>query len=426
LKGVRLPEAIVALAVFASFVAVGLLDSSNRQRQAAQYDSFSSYDYQRGGYQAWFTMLGDEGIAVTRYQRRPAYLNDSIATLIIANNIFDAELRAELGQPYGIYTGADLATLENWVKAGGRLIWLVDQATSLALPGGTQLTSKPTAATLSLPLVAKVGQQKDTALAISPSPLTNGVNAVLGTGNLRVPFTNAPSLSPLVADARGTVVGWYPLGKGSVIVVTDESIFENGRLEKADNARLAYNLATFGLQPGQTVAFEEWSHGYQSGNTWWAILPARFRAAFCICAAALLLLLFGSTWRFGPALKLVENDERTSFEYLTSVANLLERGGASRKAVSDLAQLAMHAAARSVGLPDTATAATLSARLRGGEGGDRRANDLVELDRIAGFENPSPAEVLKAAQLAISLRKEFSGNGREHFRPGWPAARRSA
>ncbi len=426
----RAPELVIALAVLICFVAVGWLDYSNQRRQAATYDSFSSFDYQHGGYRAWFEMLRDEGIRLARYERRPAYLSDSVATLVLANNAFDAELRQEFGQPSGVYSDADLLALAQWVKRGGRLVWLVDEATSLApstakgsLRSAIDLVSQDP---LHLPVVANVGSEKDAALAIAPSPFTQGVKAVSGSSGLRVPFDKNFSLSPLVADRSGIVVGWYPLGKGSVIVVTDETLFENGKLAQADNARLGYNLATYALQPGQTVAFEEWSHGYQSGDTWWAILPQPFRVAFGIAGIALLLLLFGATWRFGPAVPLPENNERTSFEYLTSMAGLLERGRAARKAVRDLAHLALHASARSVGLPDAATASAIAERLRGTNAGERRADDVVMLERLAGYENPSSAELVEAAQLALSLRKEFSLDGFQRIEPRHSTQRRSA
>ena len=42
---------------------------------------------------------------------------------------------------------------------------------------------------------------------------------------------------------------------------------------RADNARLSYDLATTGLTPHGSVAFDEWTHGYVAGDTWWSILP---------------------------------------------------------------------------------------------------------------------------------------------------------
>jgi hypothetical protein len=426
----RVPTAdlIIGLAAFACFITVALLDYGHQKRQVATYDSFSSFDYQRGGYRAWFEMLQAEGVRVARFEQHPVYLNDSIATLILANNEFDALLRARMGQKFGVYGPADIAALDRWVQHGGRLIWLVDQASSLGLSETEMVRQAQSAKAngeLRLPAIAKAGSGRDAALAIAVSPLTDGVHAVLGTSRLRIPFGTDPSLLPLVADRAGTVVGSYPRGLGEVIVVTDESLFENGRLASADNAQLAYNLATYGLRRGQSVAFEEWSHGYQSGDTWWAILPQPFRLAFGIGALAVLLALIGAAWRFGPAFAPPANDERTSSEYLTSVATLLERAGATRAAVKDLAQLGLRAAARSVGLPDDAKATAVAERLRGSDSGDRRATDVVALERLAGFEHPSKDELVRAARLSLDIRKDL-GDGLQHLAPRRSASRRSA
>ncbi|HXW51272.1 MAG TPA: DUF4350 domain-containing protein [Candidatus Acidoferrales bacterium] len=418
-----LSDLVITLLVAGCFIAIALLDYGHKEQAVQAYDSFSSFDYQHGGYRAWFDMLHDEGVRVARMEQRPAYLNGSVSTLIVANNTFDAMLRAQIGESAGLYSEGDVAALVRWVQNGGRLIWLVDQANSLGLVASELFTPSETG--LELPAVVKSKSLKDTAATFAPSALTSGVSSVIGSGRLRVPFSQDPKFAPLVADASGSVVGWYPLGKGAIVLVTDESLFENGRLASADNARLAYNLATDGLKPGDTVAFEEWSHGYQAGNTWWEILPRPFQIAFGVAALALLLALVGAAWRFGPAIPLPANDERTSSEYLTSVATLLERGDASRKAVRDLAQLALRAAARSVGLPDRAQATEIGARLRGTETGDQRAADLLALERIAGFERPTREELVHAAQLSLAIRKDL-GDGLQYLAPRRSAAGRTA
>ncbi len=429
MRSLRSAEVLIACAVLICFVLLGWFDYTRRARSIERFDTFSSYDFHHGGYRAWYDLLRREGIHVVRYERRPAYLNDSIATLIVANNIFDAMLRQQVGQSGGSYTDADLENLHRWVASGGRLVWLVDQATALATPRiGVvgDVRKLPDNASLRLPFVSQSGRSTDAAVPIAPSALTDGVHLLSGSSRLRIPFDANPEVTPLVADDKGSVVAWYALGKGTVVVVTDETLFENSRMAKADNARLAFNLAAFGLEPGDTVAFEEWTHGYQSGDTWWSITPWPMRLGLGVIFAALVLLLLGATWRFGPAARLPENLERTSEEYLISMAALLDRGRAARKAIRDLAQIALHAAARSVGLPDSAPASSIALRLRGSEAGDRRAHDVVTLERLAGYEEPTSAELVQAAQLSRALRKELKPDGLQHLHPRRTPARRSA
>jgi hypothetical protein len=433
MRSLRSTEVLIALALVTIFGLLGWFDYRRQANTIETFDTFSSYDFQRGGYRAWYDLLNREGIRVTRYQRRPAYLNDSISTLVIANNEFDAALREEVGQPTGIYAESDHAALRKWVSSGGRLVWLIDQATGVSSP------DMPISFTLrklregvgakkilDLPGVTRNGPGKDAAIPIATSPFTDGVGALSGTSRLRMAFNANPSVTPLIADNAGAVVGWYNIGKGAVVVVTDETLFENSRLNKADNARLAYNIAAQGLRPGDTVAFEEWSHGYQSGDTWWTIMPHTLQAALGIAAGALLLLLIGATWRFGPAAQLFENNERTSEEYLVSMASLLDRGGARRKAIADLAQIALRTAARSVGMPEASPASLIATRLRGSEAGDRRAHDLLTLERLSGFQQPSAAELVQAARLSRDIRKELTFDGLHHIQPRRTVTRRSA
>ncbi len=432
MRALRSTEVLIALVIVILFLLLGWFDYRRQTRAVERFDTFSSYDFQHGGYRAWYDVLNREGIRVTRYQRRPAYLNDSISTLIIANNVFDLGLRAQVGQQIGTYTQSDFDKLRKWVENGGRLVWLIDQATGVSTPGEAvsratrKLLGAETAPSLHIPGVSRNGPAKDAAMSIATSPLTDGVRSLSGTSRLRMPFDSNPGVTPLIADHAGAVVGWYNLGKGAVVVVTDETLFENSRLNKADNARLAYNVATQGLRPGDTVAFEEWSHGYQTGDTWWTIMPWQLQVALGIAGGALLLLLIGATWRFGPAAQLLENNERTSQEYLVSMASLLDRGRARRKAIADLAQIALRAAARSVGMPETSPASLIATRLRGSETGDRRAHDLLTLERLSGFQDPSAAELVQSARLSRNIRKELTFDGLHHIQPRRSATRRSA
>jgi hypothetical protein len=431
-RSLRTTEIVIALAVIAIFVVLAVFDYRRQAETAAKFDTFSSYDFQRGGYRGWYDLLQREGVRVTRYQRRPAYLNDSISTLVIANNVFDIALRSVVGQQGGIYAQSDFEMLRKWVQNGGRLVWLVDQATGVSAPGKTvnrtarELLGREAGPGLRLPGVDRNGPEKDAATTITSSPLTDGVGSLSGTSRLRMPFDANPGVTPLVADHAGAVVGWYNLGKGSIVVVTDESLFENSRLNKADNARLAYNVAAQGLRPGETVAFEEWSHGYQSGDSWWTIMPWTLQLALGIASGALLLLLIGSIWRFGPAAQLIEDNERTSEEYLVSMASLLDRGHARRKAIADVAQIALRTAARSVGLPESSPASLIATRLRGSEAGDRRASDVLTLERFAGYQEPSAAELVTAARLSRDIRKELAFDDLSHIQPRRSSSRRSA
>jgi hypothetical protein len=392
-------EVVVLVLATVAIVALAYAGYLRQRAQAPRYDTLSSYDAHRGGYRAWFELLGRMGVRVDRFAQRPAFLDRSIDALIVAPNINELTLRAQqTADTIGALQPIDYDNLLTWVKQGGRLIWVTD---------GTYDTN------LELPAPEARGPKRDNAVTVSVSPLTAGVASLSGTSDLRIRFSTAAKVQPLVADDSGAVVAQYRLGKGTIVVVTDQTLFENARLNKAGNARLAYNLATGG-DPKATVAFDEWVHGYATGATLWAILPVPVRAGLIITAAALLLLLVGTTLRFGPTARLPENAERTSAEYLSSMAQLLARGRAASRALQDLATLTFRDAAASVGLSDRASVAEIAARMQGGDASER-ADQLRELDALSRRYRPSEAELLRAAQLSATLRKELARYGRIGF-----------
>jgi hypothetical protein len=114
-RRVRSSDGILALLVLAGILVVALL---NGRPPAGGTDTFASTDYRSGGYAAWYELLQREGVAVERFERRPANLNASIDTLIAAAPVVPAG--ADARRP------ADLAALARWVRGGGRLITLGD------------------------------------------------------------------------------------------------------------------------------------------------------------------------------------------------------------------------------------------------------------------------------------------------------------
>ena len=390
---------IVVLVLASAAIFTLVIAAEVRQRALApRYDTFSSYDAHSGGYRAWYELLARMGNHAERFTQRSAFLDRSIDTLIVAANSRELALRRQdSGEAIGQLQPIDLENIRSWVKQGGRLIWLTDGDY-----GGS----------LGVPTITTEGQKRDDALTVAISPLTAGVARVSGTSALRARFASAAKALPLVADDSGAVVMEYRLGKGSVAVITDQSLFDNARITKADNARLAYNLATGG-NPKATVAFDEWVHGFAAGPTWWAVLPVPARAAVIIAAAALLLLVIGTALRFGPTSRLPEVAERTSAEYLASMAHLLARGKAARKALRDLADLTLHEVAASAGLSERASAAELAARLESYD--PERAGQVRELDALRKVDEPSDNDLVRAARLSCVLRKELTGYGRIGF-----------
>ena len=392
----RIPvfEIILVLFAMACLALFGILEYRRQLAAAPIVDTYSSYDYHGGGYRAWYELLQREGVRIERFDRRPGYLDESIDTFIAAPSFPEFLQKSLQNQPMGRLSDIDYVALRDWAKRGGNLIWITD---------GSNMSRE-----LKLPDVSERGPTRDEAVPIVLSPLTVGVTGVLGKGRLRAGFAEARAVSPLVADDTGAVLSEYPLGKGRVVLVTDPSLFDNSRLSQAGNARLAYNLAMVGHTPRGAVAFDEWVHGYMGGDTWWSILPVPMRWALIVGAAAVLLLLVGTMLRFGPTARLPVETERTGAEYLASMATLLARGRAARKALADLVDNCLRDVAAAVGLPEGARAASIAQTLARTVEGESWAAQVIELDRMRSYLQPSPGELVRAAQLCSALRKEFT------------------
>lgn len=131
LRDLRAGDVWLALLVLAGLAVLAVLKSTPGGGGA---DTFAATDYRSGGYAAWYELLRREGVAVERFERRPAYLDANIDTLIAATPL------TPLGA--GVRGPADRAALARWVRAGGRLIAL--GAGGLALPGGRRdASSRP-------------------------------------------------------------------------------------------------------------------------------------------------------------------------------------------------------------------------------------------------------------------------------------------
>lgn len=404
-------EIVVAILAFGALAIAAYFTARQDEAAHGGVDTFSTYDAASGGYRAWYELLSQEGVRVERFERRPAFLDSSVDVYVSASDEFSEIAQSRFGKQIDLMNEGDWDALARWVKGGGHLVWLADGVTRPDF--------------LNAPGVTASGPKRDEAVSVAPFPLTDGVRTVSGTSRLRVPFAAAGVAAPLVADDTGGVVVSYTLGRGTVAVVTDESLFQNARLSQADNARLAYDLGSAGLTPHGSVAFDEWSHGYVSGDTWWSILPRQLQFGLIVIAAALALLAVGTAFRFGPIAALPDDSERTSAEYLTSMALLYQRGRAVRAALEDLADGCIRDVAAALGLADSANVRVIALRA-GGTDGDERGEAVMELDRLRSYEYPHEADLIRAARICAHLRKEFTAHGRIGIGRRASSARRSA
>ena len=220
---------------------------------------------------------------------------------------------------------------------------------------------------------------------------------------------------PLLGDRAGDVVIRYALGRGRVVVLTDPTLFTNRNLARSDNAQLALSIVTGGRTGG--VIFDEAIHGYVVDRAIWSVLPGPLRAAVVGLVVIAALALYGAAIRTMPRLPPERAREPSTASYLASVANLLRRGNAARRAAAELTESTYAAAARSLGLPGLADERALVSayRLRGDEAS---AEIVRRIARLCSNERIGDAALVELAEYCFALRKKGSDGSERSGRTG--------
>jgi hypothetical protein len=148
--------------------------------------------------------------------------------------------------------------------------------------------------------------------------------------------------------------------------------YTNLALQKHPRAATDVYDAVVGRGP---VAFDERPYGYDRTRSLWSVLPAPVHAAVWIAVLAAVLALIGANVPFAPPILREPPADRDSSDYLRSMAALLRRGRAGRPAIERFA---------------------------------RAYPASQELAELAAITRPSDAQVLRAALLYATLRKEHA------------------
>jgi Domain of unknown function (DUF4350) len=380
---VRLRDVVPLVLAFAAIAAVAVL---NGERKAQTPITYSTYDAAPGGYRAWYELLQLEGIPATRFDERPAFLDASVGTIVLAGEAGPAAV--------GDFGEADAGALADWVRRGGRVIVLgsagpVNQArTALRLPEAMMRDG------------ASAGHP-----SIAPELLAAGVRRVPAVGPLRLRARQTDRV--LVADRDGRLIVSYPLGRGTVIDAIDAAALANDQIAVPDRARLAVALARIPAPRG-AFAFDESVHGYLAPVHWWTALPPRLVAAIVGALIVVALALAGAAWRLGPPLGPVPLEAPATASYLDALATLYERARARRKALAEARRSSVRLVARSLGRSDDAAAVGDAA----GAVAPRERAALADLEALSQRAAPTDAELVRGLELAVALRKEVGAYGR--------------
>lgn len=379
---VRVETALLAVAL-AILAGLGYVQS-RAEDAPPKLDSYSSYDAASGGYRAAYELLEREGARVERFERRPAFLDSGIGTLVYAEPIAgDPRARAP--------SKGDIAALEAWVRDGGRLLYIGDDEAAAR------------AGILHLPHLAR--QFARERAGIAPELRALGVARVVPPGSRRYAAPRGRT-GLLVGDRHGAIVLAYSFGRGDVVATIDRALFSNAQIAAGDRARLFVALARSPRRTG-VVAFDESPHGYATPERWWQIVPRPFLIALGVALGGLLVAIAGAAVRLGPPLVPAPRDDRGTADFVTALAALYERNGDMHATLRDAAAATSRTIVRATGLPAAASNDDIAARLA-----DTPSHEVfATLRRLAGGA-ADRATLVRGVALAQQLRKEFIAHGR--------------
>lgn len=219
------------------------------------------------------------------------------------------------------------------------------------------------------------------------------------------PDTNAPVVH--MSDGRegeGALVVDYAYGRGRIVVLSDPYVASNAGINRADNLFLAAGVVTGGLKG--RVAFDEFHQGYgETQNQIFAYLRGTpIIWMFGQGALVALALVWTRGRRFARAIPAPRPDRRSKLEFVSSMAELQQRARAYDLAVENVYQRTRRALARYAGLPATAGPAQLAERVAARSGRDRATLEALLRDcedAAAG----APLNARRALRLVRDLRE---------------------
>lgn len=317
----------------------------------------STFDTGANGYAALYEFLQRERLRPQRYELPLGELPVRATIVFAGDYTIDSSF----------LSARESTTLEKWVRRGGTLIVL-----------GKMFPFTRNA----------LGLPKTRAAASREAWTSCGVRGARRV--LRGEFASSlrarcdRTRSVLLAGSGGPVAVALKQGRGTIVEFVTPTVFDNSRLALRDNAAFAYDFFAGARAP----MFDERVYGYAAGRTFWQVLPVPVIAGIVVALLALLLAVIAANVRRAPARALERADERDSFDYIVSVARMLQRGGAAHDVIMRLAR-----AVRGFRSPPL------------GDEGGRAA--VEELRRLAERNDAGPREVLLAGTIFAKLRKDY-------------------
>jgi len=274
----------------------------------------TTYSAGSGGYKALYLWLKKLGFPAKRWEKSLAQLPPEAAVLLMS--------KPEIGPDRG-----EFKALDGWIHRGGTLVLVIRPPGMFLNHFGFE--------------VDKTGSLRDKTpetenLTCQPGPYTQDIRDVYSQAHGRFASTR-PEVVVHLRDGRGGLVAALKKGEGRVIAVADPDLFSNMRLREGHHALLALNLLLT-HHGGGDILFDEYHHGYGRATSVMGYFVRSSALQPLLQGGLLLLFLWAAVGRrFGTPRPTVEQEELSSMEYVTAMAQLFQRAEAGTLALKTVA-----------------------------------------------------------------------------------------
>jgi hypothetical protein len=136
------------------------------------------------------------------------------------------------------------------------------------------------------------------------------------------------AIEPIVSAWAGILVGAITVGGKTLFVISDPDLLSNAGIGRGDNAALVLDLVEL-MRPGDgTVIVDEVVHGFfRSPSLWRTLFSLPFLAATAIALAALGVLVWAASSRFGAALPAPQPGAAAESDLIENAIDLLQQAG---------------------------------------------------------------------------------------------------
>ncbi len=270
---------------------------------------------------------------------------------------------------------ADAVTLQDWLRQGHTALLLSSDLSDGS--NGPDAFAQALGITVN-PLSGRSGRTEFAPQ--QPTAETQGVLSLHSDAPARI-VQSLPTGVALFGDSAGPVVLTQAYGKGRLYVVADGAFASNANLGRAENARFLANLLARYAPPGAAVLFDEYHHGdaaLSNDGSLWGALGGPLQLVLIQLGLAALMGVGYLAVRFGPPVPLLQGVSRTTAEYVTSLAGLYQRAGASTTALDTLYRgFLRDLCARLALAPDVGLEQLAAAAARGGRTDRQRLRGLL-------------------------------------------------